>query len=149
MIDRGNGRSEPESAMGRRTLFAGAAVGVAGAVIAAGAGSAAAATTTPPDWYNVKDYGAVGDGTTVDTTAIQDAIDAAGAAGGGVVYFPAGVYAVEPVGSATACLVLNNGTTGYSGVRLVGDSAGASHIKKLTAVTMIVMGGPATDRRTS
>ena len=50
-----------------------------------------------------------------------------------MVYFPTGVYAVEPVGSATACLVLNNGTTG------------ASHIKELAAATMIVMSGPATD----
>lgn len=45
-------------------------------------------------WLNVKDYGAEGDGTTDDTDAIQDAIDAAAAAGGGVVYFPAGVYIV-------------------------------------------------------
>lgn len=36
---------------------------------------------------NVKDFGAVGDGITSDTKAIQKAIDA-----GGVVFFPAGVY---------------------------------------------------------
>lgn len=46
------------------------------------------------DWYNVKSYGATGDGTTDDTTAVQAAIDAAIAAGGGVVYFPRGVYAI-------------------------------------------------------
>jgi hypothetical protein len=46
------------------------------------------------DWFNVEDYGAVHDGGTDDTTAIQDAIDAAAAAGGGVVYFPKGVYLV-------------------------------------------------------
>jgi hypothetical protein len=40
--------------------------------------------------YNVKDYGAVGDGTTVDTTAIHAARDAAGT--GGIVYFPPGTY---------------------------------------------------------
>jgi hypothetical protein len=43
-------------------------------------------------WYNVKDYGAVGDGTTDDRSAIQSAINAANAAGGGIVYFPNGIY---------------------------------------------------------
>ena len=46
------------------------------------------------DWFNVMDYGAAGDGTTDDTTEIQAAIDAAISAGGGVVYFPRGVYVV-------------------------------------------------------
>jgi hypothetical protein len=47
------------------------------------------------DWFNVEDYGAVHDGTTDDTSAIQDAIDACMTAGGGWVYFPNGIYAVE------------------------------------------------------
>ncbi len=45
-------------------------------------------------WFDVTDYGATGDGSTDDTAAIQDTIDAAEAAGGGVVFFPAGVYIV-------------------------------------------------------
>ena len=43
--------------------------------------------------FNVRDYGALGDGTTIDSKAINDAIDAASEAGGGTVFFPAGVYA--------------------------------------------------------
>lgn len=42
--------------------------------------------------YDVKKYGATGDGKTLDTKAIEKAIDAAAAAGGGTVYFPAGNY---------------------------------------------------------
>lgn len=44
--------------------------------------------------YNVKSYGAVGDGTADDTVAIQLAIDAASANGGGVVDLPLGAYKV-------------------------------------------------------
>jgi polygalacturonase len=42
--------------------------------------------------FNVKDYGAVGDGINLDGKAINKAIDAASAVGGGTVYFPAGNY---------------------------------------------------------
>ncbi len=42
--------------------------------------------------YDVKKYGAKGDGNNIDTKAIDKAIATAGAAGGGTVYFPAGNY---------------------------------------------------------
>lgn len=42
--------------------------------------------------YNVRKYGAKGDGKNLDTKAIDQAITAAHAAGGGTVYFPAGNY---------------------------------------------------------
>lgn len=42
--------------------------------------------------YNVRQFGAVGDGTTLDTAAIQGAIDSCAAAGGGVVLVPVGQY---------------------------------------------------------
>lgn len=43
--------------------------------------------------YNIKDFGAKGDGKTIDSPAINRAIEAAAQAGGGCVYFPAGTYA--------------------------------------------------------
>jgi hypothetical protein len=47
-----------------------------------------------PPYFNVRDanYGAVGDGVTLDSPAINQAIAAAGAAGGGTVVFPPGTY---------------------------------------------------------
>jgi len=48
-------------------------------------------------------YSAAGDGSTDDTSAIQDAIDDANDAGGGTVYFPTGVYKI------TETIYLHNG----------------------------------------
>lgn len=42
--------------------------------------------------FNIKDFGATGNGTKVDTEAINKTIDAAAKAGGGTVLFPAGNY---------------------------------------------------------
>lgn len=43
-------------------------------------------------FYNVRDFGARGNGTTLDTDPINKAIASAAAAGGGTVYFPSGKY---------------------------------------------------------
>ncbi len=48
-----------------------------------------AADKTP---LNVRDFGATGDGATKDTVAIQKALDACAAAGGGTVLVPDGIY---------------------------------------------------------
>jgi hypothetical protein len=53
------------------------------------------------DIFNVKDYGAVGDGTADDTAEIQAAFDAAIAAGGGCVYLPKGRYIVSSLITVT------------------------------------------------
>ena len=42
--------------------------------------------------FNVREYGAVGDGKTLDTQAVNRAIESAAGAGGGDVVFPAGTY---------------------------------------------------------
>jgi polygalacturonase len=51
-----------------------------------------AAPTAQEALFNVKTYGATGDGKTVDTPAINKAIEAVAAAGGGTLLFPAGTY---------------------------------------------------------
>ena len=52
----------------------------------------AAAWSTAAEPFEVRTFGAKGDGTTLDTQAIQAAIDAASAAGGGVVHLSPGTY---------------------------------------------------------
>lgn len=60
-----------------------------------------------PVFNAVTGYGADPGGATDSTAAIQAAINAAGAAGGGVVYLPAGTYKVAPAGSAVSALRLD------------------------------------------
>ena len=51
-----------------------------------------ALTSANPGSYNVKAFGATGDGKAIDTLSINKAIDAAENAGGGTVLFPGGTY---------------------------------------------------------
>ncbi|HEX2558583.1 glycosyl hydrolase family 28-related protein, partial [Phenylobacterium sp.] len=79
--------------------------------------------------FNVKDYGAVGNGVANDRAAIQAAVDAAHAAGGGVVYLPPGVYGIANGGLNKT----NAGIQLKDGVTLQGDGPGVS--------TIMVLGG--------
>ncbi|WP_225773397.1 glycosyl hydrolase family 28-related protein [Pseudomonas sp. Marseille-Q5115] len=58
--------------------------------------------------FDVKDFGATGDGVTDDTLAVQAAIDAAAAAGGGRVILPAGTYRISPGSDHTGLLLKDN-----------------------------------------
>lgn len=77
-------------AQDRRNILLGAAglLGFGGLPAAARPGPLAIAAGV-----NVRDHGARGDGVTIDTAAIERAVDAAAANGGGLVYFPPGTYA--------------------------------------------------------
>ncbi len=117
---------EPDALRRRGALRAGvaaAALGAAGWALA-GCGPVraahATAATVPPTGgaFDVRAYGAVGDGQHDDTVAIQQAIAAAQKAGGGVVYLPQGAYVVSAQLGIAA-----------SGVTLQGAGTGATTIK--------------------
>ena len=52
--------------------------------------------TIPHATFNVTNYGAIGDGKTMNTSAIQKTIDTASAGGGGTVLIPAGKFLTGP-----------------------------------------------------
>lgn len=79
-------------------------------------------------FFNVRDFGAVGNGVVDDTNAVQATINAASAAGG-IANFPAGTYLV----SATI-------TIGNSGVALVGAGQ-ANELTNDAATTIKFAGG--------
>jgi hypothetical protein len=62
--------------------------------VAPGSSTSRAISTRLADEISVKDFGAVGDGVTDDTAAINAAIDAA-LAGSGALHFPSGTYALS------------------------------------------------------
>ena len=70
------------------------------------------ATGERPVYFDVRRYGAKGDGTTNDTPAINAAIEAAANVGGGTVIFPAGVYACYSIHlKSNVALFLQQGAT--------------------------------------
>lgn len=83
-------------------------------------------------FINAKAYGATGNGTTDDTTAIQNAI-AALPANGGTVFLPPGTYKI----SATIAITADQ--------RLIGAGTGATTITASTDILMIRMGNRQAD----
>jgi len=76
--------------------------------------------------FDVRKYGATGDGTTDDRAAIQTALDAADAAGGGTVYLPTGTYAIATKNGADGT---KHALEVHSGTQLLGAGIGAAIIK--------------------
>ena len=58
--------------------------------------------------FNVRNFGATGNGVTDDTAAINSAVVAATAAGGGTIYFPPGTYRVTKPASGFGSIQLTN-----------------------------------------
>ncbi len=96
--------------------------------------------------FNVTTYGAVGDGKTDNTTAIQAALTAAGAAGGGTVTIPSGTFLSGPVvissgtrldlASGAVLKMLPMASYPTSGVAFI-TSTGTSHDIALTGTGTI------------
>lgn len=71
-----------------------------------------AAGAVPPRSFDVTQFGAVSDGKTLATPAVNKAIDAAASAGGGTVYFPAGTYLCGSIHlKSNIALYLDQGAT--------------------------------------
>jgi hypothetical protein len=85
--------------------------------------------------YNVKNYGAVGDGATDDTAAIQSAINSA-VSTGGTVYFPNGLYRLTSSLTYTAP-ALDPGQR----VHFLGEGIGASILLQTTNANGLTIAG--------
>lgn len=93
-------------------------------------GTGAVATTVQAklrQTVSVMDFGAVGDGTTNDTAAIQAAVNSVQSAGGGTVLFPEGTYNIS---SEITCTV--------AGVTFQGQNRWSSIIRQTTASAKIL-----------
>jgi len=72
--------------------------------------------------FSILDFGAIGDGKTLNTASINNAIDACASAGGGMVYMPPGVY-------LSGTVVLKSNVTLYleAGATLLGSTSLADY----------------------
>jgi hypothetical protein len=100
-----------ETEVGRGTLLDGGVIArdpVSGTKTAFTSGTKTIALVAAAEWFSavdsarstggptsVKSFGAMGDGVTDDTAAIQAALDQVGTSGGGALYFPEGEYVVS------------------------------------------------------
>src|ERR1700722_20303994 len=78
--------------------------------------------------FDVRQYGAKGDGSNIDTPAINKAIEAASASGGGTVRFPAGTYACYSIRlKSNVALYLDMGATILAAPVPEGGSRGSGY----------------------
>lgn len=81
--------------------------------------------------FNVRDFGAVGDGVTNDTAAINLAFVALEAAGRGTIFFPSGTYLTSnPIGS--------NNATGLTDISVMGEVGTVINCNPTTASNYIL-----------
>jgi polygalacturonase len=110
------------------------AMGRLGGLLAAGMAAGVAATSHAADGspkpapsnlnaYDIRDFGAVGDGQANCTLAFRKAIDAATAAGGGTVLVPNGIF-------LTGTVVLKDNVTLHlaEGAKILGSPSGADYL---------------------
>ena len=76
---------------------------------------AKAADAKTPQRFVISDFGAVADGKTVNTKAIQSAIDKCAAAGGGVVVVPKGTFSSGAIFLSKAQISASNRTASSRG----------------------------------
>jgi polygalacturonase len=76
----------------RRDFLKYTAIGTAGALAPISLGAQPVSHQLSGSIYDVRSFGATGDGKTIDSPAINQAIEAAANAGGGTVLFPPGTY---------------------------------------------------------
>jgi len=99
--------------------------------------------------FNVRQYGAKGDGQTLDTAAFQSTLDACATAGGGKVEVPAGTYLIQPIVLKGNNLTLQvddgatvQGTDNFADYSRVGNSAKAQALISGQNLTNLTLTGP-------
>jgi hypothetical protein len=103
--------------MNRRDLISWSRTALAAGYVNSALGAPAQSPSKPGlRIFDVREYGATGDGQTLDSAAINKAIDACNAAGGGTAYLPPGVY-------LSGCVILKSNVTLYleAGATLLGS----------------------------
>ncbi len=94
--------------------------------------------------FNVKDYGATGDGSTDDTSAINSAMSAVNSAGG-VLYFPTGTYMVSSTLTTPSSNVVITGTGTGTKIKLTSGWSGTSVFNltnsNVTITSLMFIGG--------
>ena len=109
--------------------------------------AAPALPVIPNAVFDVTNYGAVGNGTTVNTAAIQNAINAASSAGGGTVLIPDSGTGVFMAGALTLASNINLDVAGGATLEMLGKSqytSGSTPFISANNITNTEISGPGT-----